>query len=92
MKEQTRIREHGTRVTNPGNFADPGIARIEAVRQVVRRGAYAKIDGCMVDLYTASAIVKVYDAINETNKAKYRALDVRRMGLIAFKLIGEKQV
>lgn len=87
MREQTRIREQGTIVTNPGNFNDPGMARIEAVRQIVERKQYAKVEGCMVDLYSASAIVKVHDALNAENQVRYRNLDIRKMASIAFKLL-----
>ena len=84
-KEQTRIREHGTIVTNPAD----GLERIKAVRQIVESCQYAKVDGIMLDLYSASAILKVYDAINEANQAKYRALPVYRMADIAFKVMSK---
>ncbi len=47
-----------------------------------------KINGHMVDLFSASAIVKVYDAVNDANKSKFKALPVARMASVAFKLIG----
>lgn len=85
--EQTRTREQGTEVINPTNFEDPGLARIEAIRNIVEDGQYAKIDGCMIDLFSASAIVKIYDAISGANKAKYRIKPAPVMANIAFKLI-----
>jgi hypothetical protein len=39
-----------------------------------------------VDLFSASAIVQVYDAINEENKVKYGRLPLPKMASIAFKL------
>lgn len=81
--EPTRVRQHGTRVTK----STTGAEIIEACRSIVANGQYEKINGHMVDLFTASAIVKVYDAINETNKAKYSALPVAKMAAIAFKLM-----
>jgi hypothetical protein len=85
LKEQTRIREHGTIVTNP----QTGIERINAVRQIVTNSQYAKIDGIMLDLFSASAIIKVYDNINEANQIKYRELPVYKMADIAFKLMSK---
>ena len=85
--EQTRTREQGTEVINPTNFEDPGLARIEAIRHIVDAGQYAKIDGCMIDLFSASAIIKVYDAISDENKAKYRVKKAPVMANIALKLI-----
>lgn len=83
-REQTRVREQGTIVTNPKN----GIERINALREIVKECQYAKVDGVMVDLYSASAIIKVYDNINEENQAKFRNLPVQRMVGIAFKVLG----
>jgi hypothetical protein len=82
-REQTRVREQGTIVTNPQD----GIERIKAVRQIVEAKQYAKIDGIMVDLFSASAIINVYDNINEANQIKYRNCNVSKMANIAFKLM-----
>jgi hypothetical protein len=84
--EPTRTREHGTRVTRPTSGAE----RIAAVRRIVTECQYARIDGCMVDLFSASAIVQVYDALNPENQAKYSGLDVRRMADLAFKIANRK--
>jgi hypothetical protein len=85
--EPSRTRECGTVVTNPAQEPDAGQARIAALRAIVRECQYAKIDGVMVDLFTASAIVKVYDAINPENQAMYRVRTVDRMASIAFDLL-----
>ncbi|MBE3036950.1 MAG: hypothetical protein IMZ70_07730 [Candidatus Atribacteria bacterium] len=82
-REQTRVREQGTVVTNPKT----GIERIDAIRQIVTEKQYAKVDGVMVDLFSASAIINVYDNINGTHQAKYRELPVQRMVDIAFKVM-----
>ena len=81
--EPTRTRQAGTRVTK----AKDGDQIIGACRSIVANGQYEKINGHMVDLFTASAIVKVYDAINEANQAKFKALPVVRMASIAFQLL-----
>ena len=77
----SRVREGGTIVTVPAN----GEERIDAVRQVVTTRAYRKIDGVMLDLFSAAAIVQVYDALSPENRAKYRAMTVPHMASIAFK-------
>jgi ABC-type thiamine transport system substrate-binding protein len=41
----------------------------------------------MVDSYTASAIVKVYDALNNTNKENFSMNGLLGMQNIAFKLL-----
>ena len=40
-----------------------------------------------VDLYSASAVVKVYDAINKSNKDKFGKLSLPKMVDVAFKVI-----
>lgn len=72
--------------TRAADFADPGMARIEAIRNVLTNG-YAKIDGIMMDSFSASAITQVYDALNDANKAKYRNLSPSRMAAIAYKYV-----
>lgn len=41
----------------------------------------------ILDGFSASAIVQVYNALNETNKAKFAALPLVKMATVAFKLI-----
>jgi hypothetical protein len=90
MKEQepSRVREHGTVVTRTAESVNPGQARIEAIRRIVETGSYAKVDGVMVDLFTASTIISVYDALKRPeNQAKMRNLPVAAMADISFKLL-----
>jgi hypothetical protein len=82
MKTITRTREQGTQETICGNPED----RIEAFRRIVRNHQYEKIDGTMIDGFTASVVVQVYDALNETNKAKFASMPAGRMGIVAYKL------
>lgn len=82
MTEQTRVRENGTKVTNPKT----GMERIFAIQEIVTSHQYAKIDGMMVDGFTASGIMQVYDALNDVNKEKYRNHKVDRMADIMWKL------
>lgn len=82
METYTRTREKGTVETIAGNAQD----RIEAIRAVVQRQQYAKIDGCMADLFTAGLVCRVYDALNESNKAKFASYKWPIMAQIALKL------
>ena len=70
LKEVTRVREQGTRVTMPDQLPNPSEARISALRGIISECQYAKIDGIMVDLFSASAIISVHDKINPINQAK----------------------
>ena len=85
--EHTRTRVHGTRVFNSSDFPDPGLARIGALRKIVERRTYGKIDGCMVDLFSANAVITVYDALSPDNQKKLRDLSIGRMATVSFKFI-----
>lgn len=80
--EPSRVRERGTVVTLPSNPTE----RIAAVRAIVTQRQYAKVDGVMVDLFTASHIVAVYDALNEDNRKRFASFPVQKMAAVAFKL------
>ena len=85
--EPTRTRSKGTQVTK----AEDVDALVDAIRTVADSKAYAKVNGTMVDLFSASAIISVYDALNESNRAKYAAIGLKRgigaMASIAFSLL-----
>ena len=65
-----------------------GADGIDQCREIVRRKQYAKVNEVMVDLFSASAIVKVYDNLNPNNQAKLVSRPVAGVSDIAFKLIG----
>ena len=65
---------------------DPKLPTIDKVRWVVEHKQYNRIDGLLMDMMTASIIIQIYDALSETNKAKFAAMKVRRMAEVAFKL------
>lgn len=64
-----------------------GEERIAAVRKIVDERQFAKIDDTILDLFSASVIVAVYDKLSEPAREKYRNMNVRQMAHIAFKLI-----
>lgn len=63
-----------------------GKAGIEQCRKIVAERQYAKVNEVMVDGYSASAIVQVYDAINEQNRAKLETLPVHKVASICLKM------
>ena len=81
--EPTRVRDHGRRVWK----TTTSLEKIEACRVIVDEQSFGKIDGVTMDTFSASAILAVWDAINETNRAKFSALPIAKMARVAFKLI-----
>lgn len=52
---------------------------IQAMRDVVSSGSYGVINGVAVDVFGASVVVTIYDAVSEANKQKLSAMPVQRM-------------
>jgi hypothetical protein len=68
-----------------------GEAGLEAMRKIVAEKNAAKINECFIDLFSASAVVKVYDVVNEKNKASLLALPVGRVCEIAMQVLSNQQ-
>jgi len=62
-------------------------ATIEQFRKIVSESQMGKIDGVKVDLYTASAVVKVYGALSPQNQEKLMSLPIKKMVNVVWKLI-----
>ncbi len=62
-------------------------ARLEALRRIVAEHQAAKVEGVVVDVQTANAILKVYGAVNEANQEKLLSVSVTKMGLIAWAVV-----
>ena len=45
-------------------------AAIDDLRKIVKTKSMGKVSGTKVDLFSASAMVQVYDALNDKNRAK----------------------
>ncbi len=63
------------------------MSNIEKIRKIVTDHQCARVAGTMIDATTANAIVTVYDALSETNRAKLAACTPARMADIAWKLV-----
>jgi len=55
---------------------------VGALRQIVADKNAAKVHGILVDLFTASAIMQVYDAVNDANKEKMDTMLDTKAGLM----------
>ena len=60
---------------------------IAKVREIATTKGASKVDGFMVDTFSASAIIQIYDKVNDANKAKMDKLKVDKLAEIAFKLM-----
>ena len=60
---------------------------VEVARRIVQNGQYEKYKGMMLDTFTASAIVKVYDSVNDSNKKKLDSLKLPKLVNVVWKLL-----
>ena len=65
-----------------------GMEGIEQLREVLKNG-YKKINEIMVDTYTASAILKIYDQVGERAQTTLVNLPLARVADISFKLLNK---
>lgn len=64
------------------------MSKLDKLRQIVSEHQYQKIDGVIVDVVTANAILTIYDAMKkEENKEKYLSMDIRKMASVAWKFL-----
>lgn len=82
-REPSRIREEGRKVFNQQD----GAGVIAACRQIIADHSFAKINGLMVDAFSASAIIAVHDAIGGAQRDRFLAMPVEQMASLSFKVI-----
>ncbi|MFK0231196.1 hypothetical protein ACIQUL_36130 [Streptomyces sp. NPDC090303] len=61
--------------------------RVGKYRRIVELHQAAKVDGFLVDAWTAAACVKLHDTLNEANRKKWLGLDVRGQCHVAATLL-----
>ena len=65
---------------------------LEAIKSIVAKKQAKKIDGMLVDMFTASAIMQVYNAVNDQNKEKMEKVLMSRGGIKKIADFAFKQV
>ena len=64
---------------------------IDDMKKIVKNKSAMKINGVMVDLYTASAVTQIYDKVNPANKKKMEKMSPQGLQTAAFKILGKKE-
>ena len=65
---------------------------IDKVKEIASKKQAMKIDGVMVDSFTASAISQIYDKVNDANKKKMDKLPITKLANLAFKMMKKEEV
>ena len=64
---------------------------IPQVKDIVSKKQAKKIQGVMVDMFTASAISQIYDKVNDTNKTKMDKMKIGQLANLAMKLMKKEE-
>ncbi len=63
----------------------------EIMQDIVKDKQAKKIKGTMVDMFTASVVVKAYDKVNDSNKKKIEKAPLETLVKLAHKVMGMKE-
>jgi hypothetical protein len=67
-----------------------GQAGIERIKRIVDEKQGAKVNECFVDLWSASVVSQVWDALNDVNREKFVKLPVAQACALAFRCTSKK--
>ena len=63
---------------------------LDGINDIVKTKGAKKVNGVMVDMFTASMIKQVYDKVNDSNKKKMEKANIQTLVQIAHKVFGMK--
>ena len=62
----------------------------DGMKDIVKTKGAKKVNGVMIDMFTASVITKAYDKVNDANKKKMEKANVQTLVALAHKVMGLK--
>ncbi|HEY8096875.1 MAG TPA: hypothetical protein VIE65_12405 [Methylobacter sp.] len=86
IPDDDRDRDEVARSVRSVKKADPELTVVEKMRLIVRDRQANRVNGLLVDLFTASVITQVYDAANDENKKKLDAMPIRKLALVCYRV------
>ena len=91
-KDWPKFKKQGYTQAEQNESLSEASKTIDKVKQVVSKKQAMKIDGVMVDMFTASAISQIYDKVNDVNKKKMDGLNVTKLANLAMKMMKREAV
>jgi len=64
---------------------------LDGIKDIVKTKGAKKVNGVMVDMFTASVITQAYDKVNDANKKKMEKANVQTLVKLAQKVMGMKE-
>ncbi len=90
LSEATAILVANGLSADHANVRDGEPEIVAKLRSIVRDQNAMKISGVMVDTFSASAAIQVYDGLNDQNRQKMGALPLRRMMDVVFRMLAKR--
>jgi hypothetical protein len=84
VKDISRMKGMDESVEPKGNMAK--------IFKIVKDKQHAKIGGMLVDMFSASALVKIFDAVNDSNKEKLNKMNMKKLSYVLGKAFKDKVV
>lgn len=63
---------------------------IAKLREAVRDKVAVRVKGMTIDVFSASAVIQIYDGLSETNQRKMGALPIKKMMDVVFKMLAKR--
>ena len=63
---------------------------MDQLRDIVKNKQAKKVNGIMVDMFTASAITQIYDKVNDQNKKRMDGMTVPALADVAYKMMKKR--
>ena len=64
---------------------------LDGIKDIVKTKGAKKVNGVMIDMFTASVITQAYDKVNDSNKKKMEKANVQTLVKLAQKVMGMKE-
>ena len=71
---------------------DEASKTVQSMMNIVDKKQAMKIDGVMVDMFTASAVTQIYNKVNDANKSKMDKMKATQLANVAMKLLKKESV
>jgi len=84
---KTRVQQQAEKM----NYKLDEASALDGIKNIVKTKGAKKVNGVMVDMFTASVITQAYDKVNDANKKKMEKANVQTLVKLAQKVMGMKE-
>jgi len=90
MQEQAENCGCGKTPCETYGIVEKKAGHIDQLRDIVKNKQAKKVNGVMVDMFTASAITQIYDKVNDQNKKRMDGMTIPALADVAYKMMKKR--